>query len=110
MWRITTQSCNCVNAQGTVPLTAFVFNAFIISVSTAIGEASREAYDPTGASGVGFLVYIVIVFFSALATHLVLMFFCRFGGGMLAEQNQLEATARFLVTGTTTPHTPILAL
>ena len=98
----------CLNTQcvvykisGYTPTSAIFVNAILISVSTAIGQLTREKFDPGGTETTnGYLLYLFVVFCTVVSIHMFLFFGFGYGGGMLADENHpVQATCQYCWTG-----------
>lgn len=89
------------NIRGEAPLTAFLADALIISISTCIGTIAKDTYDPDGdKNAIGFFLYFVIVLSTAFLIHTVFMFLFAYGGGMLANpQKKISVTWHYFKYG-----------
>lgn len=93
--------CVLYPISGYTPKSAIFVNAIIISVSTAVGQISKDKYDPDGSKDASaFFVYLCVVWATAFLVHTMMLFLFNYGGGMLADrENPIQATPSFWWSG-----------
>jgi hypothetical protein len=94
------EHCNVNVCSWATPHNAFLMNAFVYGMSTAIADLTRQI------SGLdtypGFVLYLVVIMCLMYALHAFCFFSLGWGGGMLASPNQVEcANMEFFVKGNT---------
>lgn len=93
--------CVLYPIEGYTPKSAIFVNAIIISVSTAVGQISKDKYDPDGSKDASaFFLYLCVVWATAFSVHTMMLFLFNYGGGMLADvDNPIQATPSFWWSG-----------